>query len=86
MRVTKTEQRAVEVLDDVTCDRCGESLCAHSRETRNVNGVTVRGSGAWDSTHFPDMVQIDVDVCERCAAEWFASFKRNPLTVQEGER
>lgn len=82
MRHTKTEQRYVEVLDDVTCDRCGKT-CAGDI---NFNGVSVRGSGAWDSTHFPDMVQIDVDVCERCAAEWFATFKRNPLTVQEGER
>lgn len=43
MRRTKTEQRAVEVLDDVTCDRCGES-CAGAH---NFNGVIVRGSGAW---------------------------------------
>lgn len=79
MRHTKTETREAEVVVDVTCDRCGESLCGQSRETRNVNGVRVTGSGAWDSTHIPDGAEIDLDVCERCAAAWFATFLRDPF-------
>lgn len=77
MRVTKTEQRAVEVVDDVTCDRCGESCRGH---IGNINGINAVVCGAYDSTHFHDDGQnVMIDVCEKCSAEWFATFKHNPL-------
>lgn len=80
MRHTQTETREVEVVTDVTCDRCGNSM---KGEIGNINGITVRGSGAFDSTHFPDMCKINADVCEFCAAQWFESFKNNPINPYE---
>ena len=76
MRVTHTETREVEVVDDILCDRCGES---HKGHIGNLNGVHIHGEGAYDSTYFPDMFSFKTDVCEKCTAEWFSTFKRNPL-------
>lgn len=82
MKVFATEPRPVEVVRDVTCDRCGKSLRgAHG----NTNGVVISGSGAYDSTHFPDGHSFDLDVCEKCCAEWFETFKRNPLKFEVEE-
>lgn len=79
MIVTREEQRTVEVIDDVLCDRCGESCKGH---VGNVLGLHFDVVGCYDSTHFPDAILGDVprvDVCEKCAAQWFATFVRNPL-------
>lgn len=82
MKVTSTEVREVEVIKDVTCDRCGSSLRS---DIGNINGASISGSGAYDSTHFPDMHSFIADVCEACCAEWFKTFKRNPLDTYEEE-
>ena len=76
MRHTRTETREVEVVEDVTCDRCGKSMRS---EIGNINGITLSGCGAYDSTHFPDMSSVKADVCEECSSEWFKTFKVNPV-------
>lgn len=79
MKVTHEEQRLVEVVDDVLCDRCGESCKGH---IGNVLGLHFAVEGAYDSTHFPDAILGDapcVDVCEKCASEWLSTFVRDPL-------
>lgn len=75
MEVTRVETREVQVVTDILCDRCGQSLKGH---LGNLNGVKVSGGGAYDSTHFPDMHSFSVDVCEKCCAEWF---EKNPLNL-----
>ena len=82
MEITHTETREVQVVEDILCDRCGLSLKGH---IGNINGVTIHGSGSYDSTHFPDMHSFRSDVCEPCCAEWFESFKRNPLNPPDDE-
>lgn len=64
------------MLADVKCDRCDESM---QTEIGNVNGIQFLCEGGYDSTHFPDGEIASVDVCEKCVAEWFVAFKRNPL-------
>jgi hypothetical protein len=76
MKITHTETVHVERVTDVLCDRCGKSMLG---SLSNVNGVSISGSGAYDSTHFPDGIVFTADVCEGCAAEWFKTFKHNPL-------
>lgn len=83
MEITRTETREVQVVEDILCDRCGNSLKGH---IGNLNGVVIRGSGSYDSTHFPDRLDggsFVVDVCEKCCAEWFETFKRNPLKDED---
>lgn len=80
--IYREESRTVAVLDRVECDRCGTGMLT---EHGNVNGVRVTGEGAFDGTHIPDGVTVHLDVCERCAVEWFATFKRNPLRGGDGE-
>lgn len=77
MRVYKTVTVETQQCQDVTCDCCGESMIS---EIGNINGVSVRGSGAYDSTHFMDGDEIDADVCEKCTMAWFKGFKHNPVT------
>ncbi len=79
MKVTHEEQRLVEVVDDVPCDRCGESRKGHAG---NVLGLHIVVAGGYDSTHFPDAIIGDVpfvDVCEKCASERISTFVRDPL-------
>lgn len=80
MKHTSTETREVQVVTDVTCDCCGKSMRGFAG---NINGVTIRGSGAYDSVEFPDMCEINADVCESCAMEWFKGFKINPINPYE---
>ncbi len=80
MEVTRTETREVQVVEDVICDRCGNSL---KSDIGNINGAVIAGGGGYDSTHFPDMHAFKSDVCEPCCAEWFKTFKRNPLSMNE---
>jgi hypothetical protein len=80
MEITRVEIREALVVEDVRCDRCDASLKGH---IGNINGVVVQGSGAYDSTHFPDMHSFRADVCEKCCSEWFESFKRNPLDLKD---
>lgn len=83
MRVTKETTQVVRVTEDVLCDRCGKSLKGH---IGNINGLHLQGSGAYDSTHFPDMHSFEADVCEACTVEWFKTFQHNPLDVfNEGD-
>lgn len=76
MKHTHKETQEVEVVDDVVCDRCGDTLKCSAG---NYNGINITGSGAYDSPHFPDMCIVHADVCEECASEWFKTFKTNPI-------
>lgn len=78
MKVLQEKTKVVPVTVDVLCDRCGESLKGH---IGNINGLHLIGGGSYDSTHFPDMYSFQADVCEPCAADWFKTFKRNPLDL-----
>ena len=82
MRILHTETREVQVIDDILCDKCGLSVKGH---IGNLNGATIHGSGSYDSTHFSDMCSFKADVCEKCCAEWFETFKRNPLKSEDEE-
>lgn len=76
MKVLQKKTIEIESIEDILCDRCEKSM---KGTHGNINGVNVGGSGAYDSTHFPDGLSFDLDVCEECAAEWFKTFKHNPL-------
>ena len=82
MRHTHKETQEVDVVDDVVCDRCGETMKGFAG---NYNGVTISGSGAYDSTHFPDGAVVHADVCEKCASEWFKTFKTHPVIEDDPE-
>ena len=58
MEVTRTETREVQVVEDVICDRCGNSL---KSDIGNINGAVISGGGGYDSTHFPDMHSFKSD-------------------------
>jgi len=83
MRITEERSVSTKVLVDVLCDRCDAPVSPHGI-VQGVYGIEFVVSGGYCSTHFPDDgFESDgspvVNVCEKCAAEWFKSFKRNPL-------
>lgn len=70
-------------LDGMFCDRCGNNL--REKPLDNYCGIHFLVSGNYSSKHFVDMPEADatVDVCEKCASEWFETFKNNPLDPVE---
>lgn len=85
MKKYKPVMQETAELDGMFCDRCGNSL--REKPSSNYCGIHFLVSGNYSSKHFIDMPEFDVnvDVCENCAAEWFKSFKNNPLDYPENQ-
>jgi len=85
MRKYKTVIQEPDELNDIFCDCCGNSL--RKKPSSNCCGIHFLVSGNYSSKHFIDMPEFDVnvDVCENCAAEWFKTFKNNPLDYPEDQ-
>jgi hypothetical protein len=85
MRKYKTVIQETEELDGIFCDCCGNSL--RDKPSANYCGIHFAVSGNYSSKYFTDYpdADVNVDVCEKCAAEWFEKFKNNPLDHSKDE-
>jgi hypothetical protein len=85
MKKYKTVMQETAELDGIFCDRCGNSL--REKPSSNYCGIHFLVSGNYSSKYFPDIPEADVkvDVCEECAADWFKSFKNNPLDYPQDQ-
>jgi hypothetical protein len=77
VRTTKTEQKTVEVTDDIICNKCGES-CEVSEGYGYEGLIGARVDGGYGSKHLGDLERYEFDICEKCLVEWFKTFKINP--------
>lgn len=64
------------VLDNVDCDRCGQSM--RDSHGMNIEGMVTTVGGGYASPIIGDMVTWHFDVCEKCLEEWGQSFKVKP--------
>ena len=77
MRRTKEQTVVEEVIDDIICNKCGESL-------KTPDGYGFEGLigavvvGGYGSRHLGDMNEYRFDVCERCLVSWFDTFNIQP--------
>ena len=77
MIIEKTVTKEVTIVDDILCNKCGESL----KFEMNYNGlVGAYVVGGYDSPVLADMATYRFDLCEACLQELFDSFK---LDAQE---
>jgi len=73
----KVEMREVETVEDVVCNKCGQSCRIGEPGARlfNYGGLTGHVSGCYGSTHLEDGVQYRFDLCEKCVKDLFSTFQ-----------
>lgn len=73
-----TETREVEVLEDVICNKCGNS-CRPGKSVPDYYGlVEACFTTGYESTHFDDGLVFNFSLCEKCLFELFKTFKIQP--------
>lgn len=82
--IIKTEvTEVVEVVEDMLCNKCGNSL--RSKITEEFYGLTETFvSGGFDSTHLKDMERLSFALCEGCLVEILETFKHPPTQHDPG--
>jgi len=77
MKIVKTEKIEIEIVDDILCDKCGESC--KLRDSSEFGGlIEARVCGGYYSTHLEDGEDFNFSICEKCLFEMFKDFKINP--------
>lgn len=80
MKVTKKIQQEIEVVNDVICNKCGQS-CRPSEEVPDFYGlIETSVTTGYESPALPDGMCYTFSLCEECLAELFSSFKIDPET------
>lgn len=76
MKVSHTEKQEheVEIIDDVVCNKCGDSCV--EEETGDIYGlVEAEVTGGFWSTSLQDKTAYNFTLCEECLTDLFAEFK-----------
>lgn len=90
MKITKKVIKEVEVIEDMLCNLCGNSLKVslftnkdnptddqdedHLFEFYGLKGIKYQG-GYWSEGPIEDMMNYSFNLCEPCLGNLFASFK-----------
>jgi ferredoxin len=64
MRHYKKIQQPLVVIEDVTCDLCGQ--CFYNHEAEEFIGATIEFQAGYYWKKFPDMEAHRIDLCEEC--------------------
>lgn len=81
-KIIKTE--TVEIIEDIICNKCGESCKKNVMGHDDYYGLIEVGfSTGYASRKFSDGCYYQFSLCEECLAELFDTFKIDPL-MQEG--
>lgn len=85
MIIKKTVQKEVEIIDDITCNKCGKSLGVDiGGGSRNFHGLHGNVRGGFGSPALEDFTTYKFDVCEPCLTEWFKTFTIKPEEEPHG--
>lgn len=79
MRKTRTETRAVEVVETITCNGCGETPPSPYAEM-----IRIYHCGGYDSI-LGDGDSYDFDLCESCLKKLMDGLKIPPTVNDEAE-
>ena len=70
------EEVEVEVIDDVTCNKCEGSCREVGMEDYGFNClIEHKITGGYGSAHLGDMTSYTFSLCEKCLVEMFDTFK-----------
>lgn len=82
MRKRNKKLKEVKYIEDVLCNKCGDSLKVlwdkNNKEEFEFYGLMTTVSGGYNSTHLQDAVTYNFDLCEKCLVEYFKTFKIQP--------
>lgn len=76
--VKETVTREVEYVEDVICNRCGNT-CKPPDASDFYGLIEARVSGGYWSPRLGDMRVYVFSLCENCLDELFSTFKIDPL-------
>jgi hypothetical protein len=75
MKEYKPVMVSVEDLSSVKCDKCQKEMLTDCSPFGN--GICIKYKGGYDSEHFGDGSDIEIDLCEECLFEFVKSFKKS---------
>ena len=73
MKKYKTVTTKMEVVEDIICNKCGESLRVDEYNFCGLEDAKV--IGCYGSKHIGDLVEYEFHLCEKCVMELIESFK-----------
>lgn len=79
MKTTKTVQKEVEVIEDIICNKCGNSCYSGFSYEGLIEANIIGGYG---SKSIGDMEHYCFSMCEDCLMELFKTFKHNPYVSE----
>lgn len=79
MKIIKsiTKTITVDEIDDVICNKCGDS-CRQEHRLSNEGLIEISVQGGYWSNYIGDGTRYTFSICEKCLIELFASFKIEP--------
>ena len=66
MKLVKKQNQEVDVIADIVCNMCGQSLMCDFQFNGLVEASIL---GGFDSTHLADDVTYTFSICEKCLCE-----------------
>lgn len=70
MKTTNFETKSIEVIDTVTCNKCGSNI-----EFNIVEYLQVYLRGVYFNEILEDETEYEFDLCEKCVDELMKTFK-----------
>ena len=84
MKTTKKVNRKVEAIDNIVCNKCGDSclipIGKHTEIKESTGLIEQTISGSYLSPHLEDCTNYTFSLCEKCLIELFEEFE---IPVQE---
>lgn len=85
-KIIKTEE--VDIIEDIICNKCGESCCigsySENNEDKVFNGlIEYTASGHYLSSYLSDTTTYKFSLCEKCLSDSFKEFKISVQTVDD---
>lgn len=75
MKKIKIITQKVEIVDDVICNKCGESCMSVDDDFKTPYGLNeVVVSGGYYSNYLEDLTTYTFSLCEKCLSELFKTF------------
>lgn len=60
----KKQRKTIEVIEEITCDYCGQ--CCYNHDADEIIGASIAFQAGYYWKKFPDMESHRIDLCEEC--------------------
>ena len=73
---SEIQTQEVKILDEIQCDVCKKLVKWDDNELEAQEFLQIKEVYGYGSTHFGDMVEMEIDICEECTYEMLGPFCR----------